>query len=125
MTDEEIYSLAEDLETIGQNHGKKKIIRFIFLGKGFKNNERWSDFMHYFSGAKLISLSRQSVYSCIAHYEPKDGTGWAGRYYKGRTLEGPWFAVHKEIQTLKETFPNLDFIIRETDEHISYRRLDD
>lgn len=123
MTDAEIYSLAEDLETIG--HSQEKTIRFIFLEKGAKNNVCWSDFMHYFSGKKLVSLSHKSVYSCFAHYEPKDETGWAERYYKGRTLEGPWSAVLAEVQTIKDAFPHLDFIVRETDEHISYQRIDD
>lgn len=123
MTDDEIYSLAEDLETIGQNHRKKEIIRFIFLEN--KGLDDYRNFIHYFSGKKLIELSHKSVYSSFAQYGPKDKTGWSERFYTGRTLEGPWFSVCKEIQTLKETFPNLDFIIRETDEHISYRRLDD
>lgn len=121
MTDAEIYSLAEDLETIG--HSQKNIIRFIFLET--KGPDDWSTFMNYFSGKKLVSLSHKSVYSCFAHYEPKDETGWAERYYKGRTLEGPWSAVLAEVQTIKDAFPHLDFIVRETDEHISYQRIDD
>ena len=123
MTDQDIFDLAKDLDSIG--HEQKNTIRFIFLGKGAKNNEFWLDFMRHFSGKKLISLSHKSVYSCIAHYEPKDETGWAERYYKGRTLEGPWAEVLEEIQTIKDTFPHLKFIIRETDEHISYHRIDD
>ena len=121
MTDAEIYSLAEDLETIG--HSQKNIIRFIFLET--KGPDDWSTFMHYFSGRKLISLSHKSVYSSFAYYEPRDETGWAEKYYKGRTLEGPWSAVLAEIQTIRETFPKLDFIVRETDEHISYLTQED
>lgn len=121
MTDAEIYSLAEDLETIG--HSREKTIRFIFLES--KGHAGWSTFMHYFSGRKLISLSHKSVSSSFAYYEPRDETGWAEKYYKGRTLEGPWSAVLAEIQTIRGTFPNLDFIVRETDEHISYLTQED
>jgi hypothetical protein len=122
MTDQEVFDLAKDLDSIG--HEQKNTIRFIFLEKR-QSQDDWLDFMRHFSGKRLISLSHKSVYSCIAHYEPKDETGWAERYYKGRTLEGPWAAVLEEIQTIKDTFPNLKFIIRETDEHISYHRIDD
>lgn len=114
MTDQDIFDLAKDLEDIGFE--QKSITRFIFLES--KGHDDWSTFMHYFSGSKLISLSHKSVYSIIAYYEPRDETGWAEKYYKGRTLEGPWSAVLAEIQTIRETFPNLDFIVRETDEHI-------
>lgn len=117
MTDQDIFDLARDLDTIG--HEQKNTIRFVFLEN--KGPDHWSDFMHYFSGRKLISMSHKSINSCIAHYEPKDETGWAERYYKGRTLEGPWSAVLAEVQTIKDTFPYLKFIIRETDEHIAYR----
>lgn len=123
MTDDEIYSLAEDLETIG--HSREKTIRFIFLDSEKLTHEDWLDFMHYFSGKKLISLSHKSVYSCFAHYSPQDKTGWSEKYYKGRTLEGPWSAVLAEVQSIKSTFPHLDFIVRETDKDISYQRLDD
>jgi hypothetical protein len=119
MTDQDIFDLAKDLDSIG--HEQKNTIRFIFLkNKG----DDWQKFMSYFSGRKLIELSHKSVYSSFAYYEPRDETGWAERYYKGRTLEGPWSAVLAEIQTIKSTFPHLDFIVRETDEHISYFRMD-
>lgn len=121
MTDQDIFDLAEDLEDIGFE--QKSITRFIFLES--KGHDDWFTFMHYFSGRKLIGLSYKSVYSCFAGYEPKDKTGWAERCYKGRTLEGPWSAVLSEIKTIKATFPHLDFIVRETNEHISYQRFDD
>jgi hypothetical protein len=120
MTNQEIFSLVEDLDAIG--HDQNKIIRFIFLEKGQSKSDL-ANFMGHFSGKKIVSLSHKSVYSCVAHYEPKDKTGWADRHYTGLTLEGPWHEVLTEIRTIKDTFPDMKFIIRETDEHTFYVRM--
>jgi len=121
MTDQDIFDLARDLDTIG--HEQKNTIRFVYVNP--KGENEWDRFMHYFSGRKLISMSHKSVYSSFAHWSPEDRTGWAEKTYYGRTLEGPWGAVLEEVQTLKSTFPHVDFIVRESVEHTSYHRMDD
>ena len=121
MTDQDIFDLAKDLDTIG--HQQKEIIRFIYVEPKGPND--LSDLMFYFSGRKLISLSHKSVYSSFSNWSPADRTGWSEKYYNGRTLEGPWGAVLEEIQNLKAALPHLDLIIRESTEHTSYHRMDD
>jgi hypothetical protein len=121
MTDQDIFDLAKDLDSIG--HQQKETIRFIYVEPKGPND--LSDLMFYFSGRKLISMSHKSVYSSFAHWSPEDRTGWAEKTYYGRTLEGPWGAVLEEVQTLKSTFPHVDFIVRESSEHTSYHRMDD
>ena len=121
MTDSEIYSLAEDLQTIG--HEQKFVIRFVYVNP--KGENEWDKFMHYFSVRKLISMSHKSVYSSFAHWSPEDRTGWAEKTYYGRTLEGPWASVLAEVQSIKDAFPHIDFIVRESVEHTSYHRTDD